>query len=68
MLLLVEDFGRSGEVAIWGTQDLGKQREQGVSRWRMKEVRVRDEGGEGEKADGVEGVRGPRSKRVGDIR
>lgn len=26
------------------------------------------EGGEGEKADGTEGVRGPRSKRAGDIR
>lgn len=25
-------------------------------------------GGEGEKADGTEGVKGPRSKRAGDIR
>lgn len=29
----------------------------------MKEVRVRDEEGKGEKADGTEGVRDPRSKR-----
>lgn len=29
---------------------------------------MRDEKGEGEKADGTEGVRGPRNEGVGDIR
>lgn len=39
-----------------------------MSRWRVKGLKVRNEGGEGEKADRTEGVKGPRSKRVGDIR